>query len=510
MSKRKKTKTPGPSSPEEAQQLAQAQAARKQGVADVARTLLERLIAGRPDFAAARYELALTFISAEDYEAAENHLRMIVRHTPGMRDAWISLALINHRLRRAANEIECLRRAVAITTDARLVRRLFELYRDGGNHQAALQMLEALRELEDSPRLALEILEQQERLGRKDLAVAGYASLMETVPAPVQAVEQWARLLMDQGLIESVIERLSAMIAQGRREAVFYLCLGRAYTLSERTRDAIEAYTAAVGMDPSHTGWWHDLSVVQRQMGDMKGSQASLVRALTLDPYNAAALRVHGVEHKYQYGDDAFRRLNAAHALFDKYTPPGKAQLHNALAKAYEDVEELDTAFKHYEEGGQLQTRLDPYRHGKVVSLFKLMAFKLKRFHYEDIQRTGYPSDKPVFVFGMPRSGTSLVEQIISSHPEAYGAGELKLLHRVVDGLLVNGMTIRTKEQAGSIQTYIPGVSLNCDNLDSRRRGERYVQAIEAVAGAPFRKVVDKMPGNYYWTGLIPLILPNA
>jgi hypothetical protein len=115
----------------------------------------------------------------------------------------------------------------------------------------------------------------------------------------------------------------------------------------------------------------------------------------------------------------------------------------------------------------------------------------------------------------MPRSGTTLTEQLIATHPEAYGAGELKLLHRVIDGISINNRAIETKSDHGAIPTFIPGVDVgDCKKLSFKDRGELYVKAISALAKANgksnAKRVVDKMPGNYFWSGVIPFILPNA
>jgi hypothetical protein len=134
---------------------------------------------------------------------------------------------------------------------------------------------------------------------------------------------------------------------------------------------------------------------------------------------------------------------------------------------------------------------------------------------YENFKEPRSDSEKAVFVLGMPRSGTTLAEQVIASHPDAFGAGELKLLHRVVDGVSINKRTIETKSENSVIPSFIPGIDLNkCRTMQFKERGEVYIEAIEALAKiggkAEAKKIVDKMPGNYFWTGVIPFILPKA
>ena len=495
---------------EDTQELKKVQNTRKAGLIDVARALLRPLLERYPNNGSLKFELALIHMDGGENREALAVLEQLIRTTTGSLNVWLALGKVNQQLGNKAKEIDCLRRALAIRKDPRALRHLLNLYRQIGNYQEAEKLLCSLRKEDKSIKLTLEYVDVLIKLGQSQNAIAECEVLIQLEPAPYNAVEKWVSLMLDAGLVENVITRLESLIESGRKEAPFYAGLGRAYSRFERVNEAIEAYKHATEIDDAQKGWWHDFSVLERQMGDIKRSQISLNRSLDLDPYNAAALRVYGVEHKYTYGQEEFKRLNIAHAYMDKYSPAGKVQLHYALGKMYEDVGELASAFAHYEEGGRIQTQLFPYYNNKAVSLFKLMHLKMRHKQYEGIEKTGCISNKSVFVLGMPRSGTSLIEQIIASHPEAYGAGELKLLHRVIDGLEVNGMTVRTKEEIGTIRTFIPGVSLDCQGLDYKQRGERYIQAIEALAGTVPKKIVDKMPGNYYWAGLIPLILPNA
>jgi hypothetical protein len=283
----------------------------------------------------------------------------------------------------------------------------------------------------------------------------------------------------------------------------------------DRSAEAAVALKKALAANPEQAQGWYDLSVIQRQIGEIADSQASMMRSLEVAPMNPTALRVHGVEHKYVYGDEAYRMVNLAHAAIDSFTPEKRVEMHFAVAKAAEDVGELACAFKHYELAGKLQATVLPYRHVAAQGLMKMVRHRVGRATYANFTPPRCESDRAVFVLGMPRSGTSLAEQIIASHPEAYGAGELKLLHRVVDGISINGRVIQTSNESGAIPTYIPGLDVSdCRKLDFKQRGELYVKAIEAIAAAAGRpdvkRVVDKMPGNYYWTGLIPFIMPNA
>ena len=114
-------------------------------------------------------------------------------------------------------------------------------------------------------------------------------------------------------------------------------------------------------------------------------------------------------------------------------------------------------------------------------------------------QGVGEPSPKPIFIVGMPRSGTTLVEQILASHPQVYGAGELKLLDRAV---------VEVHSTMREVLAY-PEIALHMSDEHFRELGRRYLAGIQQLAPAATR-ITDKMPSNFVFVGLIHLALPNA
>ena len=314
---------------------------------------------------------------------------------------------------------------------------------------------------------------------------------------------------------EGLLEKIQPIYDSGYEDPHLFIAMGRLFHRMDKNGEAIGYIKKAIAINDQNYHWWYDLSLIQRQNGDINESQASLMRALKVDPLNPTGIRVHGVEHKYTYGDEASLQLNLAHAHFDAFKDQGKVELNFALAKAHEDYNELRTAFKYYENAGKLQSKILPYWHPGTVGLLKMTRDRVGPPTYENFKEPRCESDKPVFILGMPRSGTSLVEQVIASHKETFGAGELKLLHRVLDGVTINGRMIETSQDEGVIPTFIPGVDVSkCRTLPFKDRGDLYLKAVEAIAesagNTSAKRIIDKMPGNYFWTGVIPFILPNA
>jgi hypothetical protein len=168
--------------------------------------------------------------------------------------------------------------------------------------------------------------------------------------------------------------------------------------------------------------------------------------------------------------------------------------LHFALGKVYADLGQHERSFSHLIEGNALKRKQIVYDEAAALAQLKLMR---RLFTAEAMRKgrgLGDPSTVPVFIIGMPRSGTTLVEQILASHPKIYGAGEL-------DDLQVAVAVTSLRGSDGSR----PG--LGAEEL--RQIGARYLERVRATAPAAER-ITDKMPANFRYAGLIYLALPNA
>ena len=495
--------------------LEQVRAARRQGLLPIARQGLEPLLRANPQDTQLVRELVLLHVAAEDFERAEQVLEQSVKRNPKDYWSWGTLAMARARLHKAAGEAEALSQLVSLKQEEQPLRRLFELRRDAGDMRGALDIVHKLRAIRETDELAIAECRLLAIVGESDAALKLATELMDRHPPLMTAAEQWGAILLgERNQPEVVIAEIQKRLKAGREEAIFHALLSRANNRMDKNKDAVAELKKALKLNPKHRQWWYDLAVQQRQMGQIEESQVSFREAIELDPLDGTTLRVFGSEHKFKQDDPVFKRINQALASLDMLPKQKQVELHYAAAKAYEDIGELDTAFAHYRNGGRKQTELSPYKHAGSSGLLKTLRMGMRPAVYEKIKDAGDPNPKPVFVLGMPRSGTTLAEQIIASHPQAFGAGELKLLHRVLDGISVNGNRIQTSSDPGVIPTYIPGIDLQCAKLGFRERGERYVQAITALAksgGKPDAlRVVDKMPGNYFWTGLVPFVLPGA
>lgn len=265
------------------------------------------------------------------------------------------------------------------------------------------------------------------------------------------------------------------------------------------------AFDRAIALSPDNARLYYEAGVMERTAGQLERAQSLIARSLELKPDSPAALRTFGAETKYQYGDDNFKRLNYVAARFTEFSALEQIHLHYAQAKAYEDVDELDTAFRHYEIAGAKKRKTQPYNEKEASRLFQVVPKVVTRKNLAAAQQRGCESEVPVFILGMPRSGTSLMEQILSSHPDIFGAGELKFLTGILENIGIGpemGARLRMGDKDPVFDYDL--------NASWEARGQRFVEKLEKLAGQPYARIVDKMPGNFNFVGLIHAILPNA
>lgn len=262
------------------------------------------------------------------------------------------------------------------------------------------------------------------------------------------------------------------------------------------------AYEKAIELSPNNPRILYELGVLERISGDLEKSQKLIGQAITLRPDNPAALRTFNSDLKLAYGDDNFKRLNYVAAKMTEFSPLEQVHMHYALAKAYEDVSELDTAYRHYSIAGEKKRKQETYSEREAARLSAIIPKVVTRARLAETNLAGCQSHLPVFILGMPRSGTSLMEQILSAHPDIFGAGELKFLTGVLENIPVaqNRLRMGDKEPVFDYDM----------NAGWEIRGQRYVDRISKLADKPYKRIVDKMPGNFNFVGLIHAILPNA
>lgn len=196
---------------------------------------------------------------------------------------------------------------------------------------------------------------------------------------------------------------------------------------------------------------------------------------------------------KYKKGDPHIRILKSLLKNIDKMPIEDRIKLHFNLGKVHADLKEYDRAFYHYHSSNKLNRSTYEYDEGAIQKTAKDIKFIYSKISLKKSKASQNNLPVPIFVVGMPRSGSTLIEQILSSHSKVHSGGELPIL-----GELVNKL----------IGDFPNGVKKISDN-DFKLIGVEYLKRIQKL-NPDARLIVDKMPGNFQYAGLISKILPQA
>lgn len=325
--------------------------------------------------------------------------------------------------------------------------------------------------------------------GQLDEAIANYRRALELKPDYVETHINLGTLLTDMGRPEEALASFRRALRNAPDHAVAHHGLGNALNELDLHDAAVASYKMALQIAPDNAAVLKDLGNALNAQGKFEAAAASFRRALEIKPDFAECYRHLAEMTTYTTGDPQIAAMLRIHAE-TATTPADRCRICFALTKAYEDMGDLARAYAFLQEGNALRKALLHYDLGKERPFFAAIRKIDPDIRNAAIDRDPLAANpNPVFILGMPRSGTSLVEQIVSSHPAVHGAGELSVMGRL-GGALITGPTPPTRE-----------------TLLRVRSG--YLGAIAGLAGGK-PLVTDKTPLNFRFIGIIAAALPEA
>lgn len=315
-------------------------------------------------------------------------------------------------------------------------------------------------------------------------AIGHYQRALALDPVLTGARNNLGIALAAHGRIADAIVEYRGAIDQNPRDANALNNLALALAAEDRTEEAIEHYERALALQPEHAEAHNNLGNALKSLGKFEPARRHYRRAIAARPdyvephYNLSEIT------KFRAGDGAFAVLASLAARL----PEKKSfYAHFALAKACDDAGDYDRAWLHLQKANALRRAQVRYDEASTLRLFT----RIKHVFDVNLRHFGHPSETPVFVVGMPRSGSTLVEQILASHPRIHAAGELKVLEKTAAAI------------------GYPECARTLDGAGMKQLGEHYLSSLPPV-GQAIARIVDKLPGNFLNLGLIRMILPNA
>jgi tetratricopeptide (TPR) repeat protein len=253
----------------------------------------------------------------------------------------------------------------------------------------------------------------------------------------------------------------------------------------------------AIALQPDQADAHHNLATVYRILGNFVEAEHHYHRALKLKPDYAEAYFNYSATKKFIADDPVIPALKEQLATVEQQPGVDRAYLYFAAGKIYDDLGDYGRAFEHYQKGNEAQgVTFDREQHDALI---QQMIDTCNRAFLESKFGHGDPSFLPIFIVGMPRSGTTLLEQLLTRHPGIQGLGELPDITAIANTL---------PQQASQPASY-PTVLSSLTETTLRGFGAAYIKRVLSLAPTA-QRTVDKMPMNFLHLGLVALMLPYA
>lgn len=268
--------------------------------------------------------------------------------------------------------------------------------------------------------------------------------------------------------------------------------LGNLKTNQNKSEEAKDLFIEALKINNKILPTQISLAGYYEQSGNFEEAEKIYKKIIKENPNYTIADKSLSLIHKYQLGDDHIKIMEEK--LRKNIGEEGEQRINFALGKAYEDIGEFEKSFKFYKMGNNIYKKNTIYDVKKDIEYFK----KIKKFFENE---NGIPLDsygqEMIFIVGMPRSGTTLTEQILSSHKDVFGAGELNFLNEAIQKNLVSDDEAFNKH----IEDLKPEIL--------KKIKDEYLEKLEIFKNKK-KYLIDKAPLNFRWVGLILAAFPNS
>jgi tetratricopeptide (TPR) repeat protein len=477
-----------------------AAACRRLGDSTSAVRVIESLALNHAASALIQLELGRTYTACGRHDEARAALERAVELDSNLADAWHELSAQRLRARDTASA------DAAYLTYCRLTPEppdLVDAYVAFHSKRLAAAQSIVKQKLRDVPndiaalRLLASIAAQR---GDEAAAEAALCQGLRLEPCDTMAREQLARLLIRLGRIEESLPLIERLLVANPQSGVFLILKAEALRLTERHAEGLAIIMGLISTQPDNPEFWLIAGNQQRFIGNPQKAVEAYQRAIELRPgYGEAYWTLSNLKtFRFTAQDTQNMQRDLAAA-----SPEGSdgTYLEFALGQALEDQQQFAASFAHYARGNiraRAAFNYDPNAMTAYVQRFK--ATLTERF-FAERSDWGIQAPDPIFIVGLPRSGSTLLEQILASHSQVEGTRELADVPT-----MARNLASRSPEIAASY----PAILGTLGKADIEALSARYFKGTRANRFSPKPRFVDKMLGNFVNLGLIHLMFPRA
>ena len=277
-----------------------------------------------------------------------------------------------------------------------------------------------------------------------------------------------------------------------------YINLGSLYNSLFRYEESINCYKEAIHINSKFSPAHYNLGIVYITLGRYNEAKLHLKEAIKINPNNSHAHRSLSRITKYSYTDENFKKLKKSYENTNINNVEVRSNLAFALGKAHEDNKDYERSFLFYKEANFLHRKKINFSLDSEKKNFKEIKNTYNSNLFNKFKGTGYLNSSPIFVLGMPRSGTTLVEQILASHPKVFGADEVEFIPNL----------LRENFGKDNVGLYFDDV-VNRNEDIFKKIGTEYISRMKKISNE-VEITTDKLPVNFLSIGFIKLILPKS
>jgi predicted Zn-dependent protease len=462
---------------------------------------LQHLVSMQPNWAAAHYEWGVALGDAGQHEAALVALRRAVALKPDLPDAWREIAgQLNRAGDREGADLAYARHIKTSNHDPRLMAAAHALC-ENRIPQAELLLREHLKKYPTNVAAIRMLAEVAGRLRRYQDAETLLTRCLELAPGFNGARYNYAMALYRLNKPLAALQQIDMLTTSEPRNAGYRNLKAVVLATIGDYPQSLELYADVLAKHPDQPRIWMSYGHALATTGRIQESVAAYRRSIALAPtlgeayYSLANLKTF----RFEASDLEAMRANVGS---ERLSSEDRAHFHFAIAKALEDSNDYAQSFEHYAQANGLRCARVGYDAATTTALMRRSKQLLDAKFFEARHGFGAPHTDPIFIVGMPRAGSTLVEQILSSHSQVEGTMELPDIMGIATTLGAHGNS--------SGESPYPQSLANLSAAQCRALGEQYIEhtRVQRKTGKPF--FIDKMPNNFQHIGLIRLILPNA
>jgi tetratricopeptide (TPR) repeat protein len=466
---------------------------------DEAEATLRATIEAAPTFAKPMEDLGYLLLRANRAGDALPVLERATRLDPSLERAWFSLGKALALLGRGKDADAAFEKSFELSPERRLMAHAAEHQKEGRVDEAERIYRRVLRKNPDNVDALRLLALLAMRVDRQDDAESLLQRAIEIAPDFLLALLDLGRLRKEQDRYEEALECFDRVIALEPSQPQAHFLRAATLARASFTRESIDAYRSCLAVRPGHVGALLGLGHVLKAMGDYDAAVASYLACMREAPdfgetyWSLANLKT------YRFDDATVAEMETRAAAAGA-NDQSVVNFHFALGKAYEDRGDYERAWDHYRRGNvsqRAQVKYDPVQtavmNDRILGVFDAALV-------EKLRGAGDPDPSPIFILGLPRSGSTLLEQILATHTDVEGTSELPYVGRLATSLNLNRPDGVNYPEAMR--------ELGPSNLSAMGRDYLARARMHRRSGAS--RFIDKMPNNFPNAGLIALVLPNA